>query len=129
MNNFKLNFALVAHSTRTYKNKDSGEETTTVSCLFVRTIDKDLDEKMNEDNTYPYCDALTVRLAPAMFEQVKAFKDTPFICDSYAEGKYKERISARKIKIGGSYVSLRADDIEDTVSSVEAVPSAETKKA
>lgn len=134
MNNFKLNFTMIGHEPpRTFdiKEKDadgnpkkngSVRKMTVIPTLFVRSFDADLDERLNEDKTYPYCDTCVIRLSPELFAKIKPFENLPFICDSYAAGKYEERLTPRKVKIGGQYISLRSDDVDPTkTSSLEAL--------
>ena len=135
MNNFKLNFTMIAHEEpRTFAIREKDEngkeirdgkkigERTTIATLFVRNFDADLGEKLNADKTYPYCHTVVLRLTPELFSKIKPFENLTFICDSYAAGRYDERIMPRKVKIGGEYISLRSDDVDETkTSSLEAL--------
>lgn len=130
MNNFKINCVMIGHEEpKTFDVKEKDEngkpkkdgkkigEMTVVPTLFVRAVDADLGEKMNADKTYPFCDVFVVRLSPELFNKFKAFEPVTFICDSYAAGKYEERIMPKKVKIGGDIIPLRADDVDTTKTS------------
>lgn len=137
MNNFKLNFVMIAHEepkTFDVKEKDANGkpikdgkkigEMTTITTLFVRNIDTDLGEKLNVDKSYPYCDTVLLRLSPELFNKIKPFENLTFICDSYStvSGKYAtERLMPRKVKIGGQYISLRSDDVDETKTSMSSL--------
>lgn len=113
MNSMKLGFNLIAHgAVREIKDRETKQVTARkVPCLFIRFVDKEIGEVMNQDGTYPSTDVLNVSLDENFFKSVNPKSVTYFVCDSYAING-NELVVARKIRIGDQFVSLKSEDVK-----------------